>query len=46
MQSSDLRDSQVTIYDARLLRSLLTAQTQLSANVTPKLVLDNVFLAL
>ena len=30
---------------ARLLRSLLAAQAQLSANVTPKLVLDKVFLS-
>ena len=30
----------------RLVRSLLAAQSQLSANVTPKLVLDNVFLSL
>mgnify|MGYP001560517515 FL=1 len=30
---------------AKILRSLLTAQNQLSANVTPKLVLDNLFLS-
>ncbi|KKU96329.1 hypothetical protein A3A64_01335 [Candidatus Gottesmanbacteria bacterium RIFCSPLOWO2_01_FULL_48_11] len=43
---SDLHNSQFMIHDSRLLRSLLTAQAQLSANVTPKLVLDTVFLSL
>ncbi len=32
-------------HTAVLLKNLLTAQTQLSVNVTPRLVLDNVFLA-
>lgn len=31
---------------AKILRGLLTAQNQLSGNVTPKLVLDNLFLSL
>ena len=37
---------QFSVFSFQFLRSLLTARSQLSANVTPKLVLDNVFLSL
>ncbi len=43
---SDRSSSQFLVLSSGFLRSLLTARNQLSANVTPKLVLDNLLLSL